>query len=97
MAWMSMRRSVPCVLRHHGDAANDPEVKLTESAARLPHRAFRWLAVLVLVSAVTAFSVSRGGASGVSAREESNWRTACLFALLDDARLNRAPRELCAP
>ena len=98
MAWISMRRSMPCVLRHLGDAANDPDFKPMDPAARWPHHARRWLAVLLLVGAVTAFSVAHGDASGPSAHEEPSWRAPCLIAALGDARLRSpVPREFCAP
>ena len=92
MAWISMRRSVPCVLRHHGDPANDPDS--TPSAG--PSR--RWLALLLLVGAVTAFSLARSGMSDRSIPQEFSWRSACLIAVLGEMHLRESPsRELCIP
>jgi len=98
MAWISMRRSVPCVLRHPGDAANDPDFRPMQPAARWPYHVRGSLAVLLLVGAVTAFYLSRGDASGSSAHEERSWRSACLIAVLGEIHLRESPsRELCIP
>jgi hypothetical protein len=98
MAWVSMRRSVPCVLRYHGHAANDPDFQATDPAARWPRHARRWVAVFLLLAAVTAFSLSRGDASNPTTHEAVRWRTACLITVLGDARFKRLPSpELCIP
>jgi len=92
-----MRRSVPCVLRHHGAAANDPEFKPSDRSARRPRHARCYLAVLLILAAVIAFSLARSEAPAPTALEEPRWRNACLSAVLGDARLNGRPRELCTP
>jgi len=98
MAWVSMRRSVPCALRHAGDAANDPEFKPMDRSAGWPHHARRWLAVLLLFGAVTALSLALNTVSARSVPQEFSWRTACLFAVPGDAHLHGpSPRELCTP
>jgi hypothetical protein len=98
MAWVSMRTSAPCVLRHHEPAANDPQFKPPDRSTRWPRYARHYLAVFLMLAAVTAFSLARRDAPAPIAHEEPNWRTPCLIAALGDARLKGpGPRELCAP
>jgi hypothetical protein len=78
MAWISMRQSVPCVLRHSGDAANYTHVRPMVPVARWPRHARRWLAVLPLVGAVTAFSRARNDKFAATTLQELIWRNTCL-------------------
>jgi hypothetical protein len=60
MAWVVMRGSVPCVLRHRGDAANDPRFRrATDPPSRRPRHARRFLAVFLLWAALAAFALAR--------------------------------------
>jgi hypothetical protein len=94
MPWMAMRRSVPCVLRHHGDAANDPQFRrATDPRSRRPRHARRWLAVFLLLPVVAAFCLARPDAPAPTAHEAVSWRAACLIAVLGDTHLNHGSCE----
>jgi hypothetical protein len=99
MAWVAMRRSVPCVLRHHGNAANDPHFRrATDPRSRRPRHACRWPPVFLLLAALVAFCLARSDASAATTHEAVSWRTACLIGALGDARVKGShPRDFCIP
>ena len=81
MSWMSMRRSVPCVLRHHGDAANDADFKARHKSVRqLQRSCCLWCAVLLFVVLIAAMAVAYARIPNVS--RSVGWRGICLIGVL---------------
>jgi hypothetical protein len=96
MAWVSKRRSVPCVLRHHGAAANDPGFEESNVSTQFELVARRCIAALFSLCILSAFAIARAHAVASNAPQEKSLQRTCLIEVLRGRHIADADiRKLC--
>jgi len=90
--WATGQQSLPT----HGDAANEPYFKATETAAQSQYSVRRWVAVLLFVGLVTVIVFFCERVSNVS--QEIDWAGACWVEILGGQHTVESPfHKFCTP
>jgi hypothetical protein len=90
--WATGQQSLPT----HGDAANEPDFKATDTVAQSQHSVRRWFAVLLFVGLVTVIVFFYVRVSIVS--QEIDWTGACWVEILGGQHTVESPfHKFCTP